>query len=469
MRLSSGIPFLFPLMPPHILRRLMATAQHVARGPLDTGPTFSAQASSWASPDDTLNILMLIGGDIVQRAVAQLAGSGPGSFCPVAFSFGWLAYSVSALTSAVGDGRLLPQPDTPSYVVNAKTGYTRENASWVLGRLLRDHEARKFKGGSLTIAFYNTASEPHRRAGVPSRDWVYWSGVVVIIAQLLIGIIPGVLHGDWIVLIVTVGGTFLAQVGSGLGQWRDEKYAAREVDKTKGREVVVLSRGNGSTYAMVVISDRTGIRLEDLAGGRNKRRITTSVMTGTLFLLWIVLLLTVEGLEGDAWYLLAIGSLGMVQNVIAAGATRSADALGFHFMEGTKDDVIKKDKVMQTLMKAEERESGVGLALLPLFFPGDLWPEEQEYWDRKKKERSEFEAAKRARLKRGEPKLEEKEPATATVHEARARRHLRNDTAVTFVEDLPSPRVPSSLAFLPRGRQDTYSTVASEPESVLSR
>ncbi|KAI0704645.1 hypothetical protein C8Q76DRAFT_179212 [Earliella scabrosa] len=457
-------------MPPHLFRRLLPfglKARDTAA--LDTGPTFSAQASSWQSPEDILSILMLIGGDIVQRAVAQLAGTGPGPFCPVAFSFGWLAYSVSALTSAVGDGRLLPKPDCPMYVVNAKTGYTRENASWVLGRLLRDKEARKFKGGSLTVAFYRTSADPARRAGTPARDWVYWSGVAVIFAQLAIATIPGPLHGNWIVLIVTVGGTLLALVGGGLGQWREEKYAARQVDPVRGRDVVVLTRGNGSAFAMVVVSDRTGIRLEDLAAGRDKRRLVTAVLTGSLFLLWIVLLLTVEGLEGDAWYLLAVGGLGMVQNVIAAGATRSADALGFHFEEGSKEDTIKEQKVMVTLMKAEEREPGVGLSLLPLFFPGELWPEEQAYWDRKKKERGEQELERRARKMRGEPKLEEKDAATAHVQEAPSRGHRRNDTAITFVEDASPPRSPSGPSFSPSARRDTFSTVFSEPDSVMLR
>ena len=90
-------------MPPPLLRRLAGLAVRSA-GPADTQPYFAAERVSWLSPNDTLSILMIIGGDIVQRAVAQLAGSGPLTpywhFAPVAFSFGWLAYSVSALTSA---------------------------------------------------------------------------------------------------------------------------------------------------------------------------------------------------------------------------------------------------------------------------------------------------------------------------------------------------------------------------------
>ncbi|KAI0643449.1 hypothetical protein C8Q79DRAFT_979040 [Trametes meyenii] len=189
------------------------------------------------------------------------------------------------------------------------------------------------------------------------------------------------------VLIVTVGGTLLALVSSGLPQWREEKYAARKVDGRKGNEVVCITRGNGSTFAMVVISDPTSIRLEDLAGGRDKRRATTSAMTVLLCVLWIVLLLTVEGLQGGAWYLLAVGGLGMVQNAIAAGAQRSAAALGFHFQEVKPGDTVHLNKVMGTLMAAEEKEPGVGLCMLPLFFPGDLRPDEQKYWDKKKEEK----------------------------------------------------------------------------------
>lgn len=39
----------------------------------------------WATPADVFSVLLILGGDVVARAVAQLAGSG---VAPVAFSFG---------------------------------------------------------------------------------------------------------------------------------------------------------------------------------------------------------------------------------------------------------------------------------------------------------------------------------------------------------------------------------------------
>ncbi|KAI0642183.1 hypothetical protein C8Q79DRAFT_874097, partial [Trametes meyenii] len=331
-------------------------------------PYLAAERASWQSPNDILSILMLVGGDIVQRAVAQLAGSGPWHCAPVAFSFGWLAYSVSALTSSLGDRRLMPPPDFPVKVANADSGYVRDNASWILGRLLRDHEkymVEPKKKSALTIAFYRTRRDDPC-AGIPERDWVYWTGVAIIVLQLGTAIAPGAWHGNWIVLI-----------------WCEEKYAARKLDKKKPREVACITRGNGSAFVMVVDSSVGSLRLEDLAAGRDRRRTTMLVASVIFSVLWIVLLLTVEGVDnnGDVWFLLAIGSFGMVQNVIAAGAARNAKALGFHFEPMQEGDIIAESKVMKALEKAEEKQAGVGLCLLPLFFPGDLRDDETLFWE----------------------------------------------------------------------------------------
>jgi hypothetical protein len=55
--------------------------------------------AQWLNPGDILSILLLLGPDIVQGAVAQMAGR---TITPVAFSFGWVAYAASALLNAVG-------------------------------------------------------------------------------------------------------------------------------------------------------------------------------------------------------------------------------------------------------------------------------------------------------------------------------------------------------------------------------
>ena len=103
----------------------------------------------WSNPSDILSLLLLVGGDIIQKALAQFVRVRPFSFAPtlsltpVAFSFGWVSYAFMSLMSVVGENQLMPdQPDCDSIVINCENAYSRKNHSWVLGRILRDHESR---------------------------------------------------------------------------------------------------------------------------------------------------------------------------------------------------------------------------------------------------------------------------------------------------------------------------------------
>lgn len=46
--------------------------------------------NQWRNPTDIFTILLLVGGEVVQRALAQLAGDG---WTPVPFSFGWAVFA----------------------------------------------------------------------------------------------------------------------------------------------------------------------------------------------------------------------------------------------------------------------------------------------------------------------------------------------------------------------------------------
>ena len=63
----------------------------ISRG-VDRSQVAHEFANQWTRPGDVFNILLILGGDVVARAMAQLAGSG---LCTVAFSFG-----MSSLPSA---------------------------------------------------------------------------------------------------------------------------------------------------------------------------------------------------------------------------------------------------------------------------------------------------------------------------------------------------------------------------------
>ena len=70
--------------------------------------------SQWRNPSNILSLLLLIGGDIVQRALAQQTGDTIPT--PVVFSFGWVAYTFVGLLSAVGNSALMPLLEFPAVV-----------------------------------------------------------------------------------------------------------------------------------------------------------------------------------------------------------------------------------------------------------------------------------------------------------------------------------------------------------------
>ncbi|KAF8600441.1 hypothetical protein BDV93DRAFT_588261 [Ceratobasidium sp. AG-I] len=332
--------------------------------------------STWQEPSDVLSILLIIGGDVVLKTLAQLSGH---TLVPVPFSFGWVAYSFNTLMAVVGDGRLMPLPDYPVKVINAANGFARDNRSWVICRLLRDFEHHLPPAISLRVTIFQVSDHP--RAGIPDIDWCWFSGLGTIIVQAAVATIPCALHGDWSILLVTAAGTALALATGSLPQWRFEKWACR----TKTKKVISITGGIGSRHVMVVISGGKGLDLEDLAVAESPRLFRrldfsqgrsilglpfsywfTQTFCLLLAIAWLLLLITVTSLKKNTWYLLLVGGLGMLQNVIVAGARRAMSTSGIHLK---KVEAIEGEKVMHTLMDLERAYATVGKSLLPEFFP----------------------------------------------------------------------------------------------------
>lgn len=305
----------------------------------------------WGNPRDILSLLLLLGGDIVQKAIAQLVGHqirpfgqrGPAiSVAPVAFSFGWVAYSFSSLLAAFGDMALMPACDHPCVVINCSTGFARENRSWALGRLLRDHEIRYEvdprpleDGGraeSLRVDVFELLP-----VALPARDLVWWLGWVTLIAQVAMAIIPWVVYSDWTIALITFCGILLALITSAMPQWIQEKWSARRIERHK---VTCLTRGNGSRHVMVIIAAPGAWDVETLATGSSSPRPETKGMTLGLMVLWTCLLVNVSGIKYHTWFLVCIGGIGMLQNLFAAGTLREPGASNFHLRRSSRIPTI---------------------------------------------------------------------------------------------------------------------------------
>jgi len=322
-------------------------------------------------------------------------------------------------------------PDTEmvnTLVIGAVSGHIRTTKTWILGRLLRDgddlvdkemddrEEAHippsatpssiassqdQLKGKAkdrpweaLRVSVFEVIpGAPH---GIPTRDWVWWSGYVIIIVQLAISIIPWIKSQEWGTFMIAGVGNFLALLEGSLPQWRREKWACPKT----GGATVTITQGNGSRHAMVILQSRgKGLDIEILAQGtRTKKASTfTRISTAVLALLWIALLGTVSGLKIDTWCkstfpspisltiltytvdLLGIGLLGSIQNVVAAGAPRSPSAMGFHIR---LVETITGSSVARVLRETESKYQFVGTSLVQVFFPGSLRVKEEDidFW-----------------------------------------------------------------------------------------
>lgn len=161
----------------------------------------------------------------------------------------------------------MPTSDCPSFLVTCSNGFVRENQSWILGRLLRDHEIKyavdprpEDEGGraeSIRIDVFNLL--PVSR---PTCDFVWWLGWAVLLAQVGIAIVPWVLYDDWGIFVITLCGNLFVAATCALPQWTQEKWAGRQLKRDK---VTCLTRGNGHFHIMVFIGTRGSWDLESLA------------------------------------------------------------------------------------------------------------------------------------------------------------------------------------------------------------
>ena len=382
--------------------------------------------AQWQEPGDIFSLLLLVGGDVVQKSIAQLAGVryrvpwiGQTIYLtPIAFSFGWVAYAFTSLAAVLGDHRLMPVPDTDIQVVNCENSYARTNNSWILGRLLRDYESHVESArsvgkpptdstGEISLLIEIFVAEPVGEKGPrPSKTW--WLSLLVIIIQQVFAIIPWILWGYWSPFMITLCGTLLAMVTAAHPQWVAEKWPGKKLRSVKDKPIA-LTRGNGQRYVMIVLSHNGSWDLETMASSQLHLHPSTKYSLIAIAVLWIMLLLTVTGLKQHTWFLVIVGSIGSIwQTYLAARSSRPEDSdiklkpwedrpviTGYQYLfekkqqlkkgfwkQYTESDALQEydlkttepnvRDVMGALIELEKCIPGAGAALLTMFFPGGL-------------------------------------------------------------------------------------------------
>jgi hypothetical protein len=220
--------------------------------------------------------------------------------------------------------------------------------------------------------------------------------------QLALASIPGIVYGDWSILLTTGCGTILALGTGALPEWRKEKWSGHPRLKDDTSKTICLTAGNGSNHVIVITSDGPDdLDLEALASARFDAGHYTKGVTIFFAVCWVCLLFTIAGIKENSWFLLMIGALGMLQNIAAAGLHRNTSSLGIHLKPDTRggpDGYIYPsggEKTMAILKQVEECLPGVGASLLDLFFQKGLRPDEEVWW----KGAAETRKARKARKK----------------------------------------------------------------------
>jgi hypothetical protein len=345
----------------------------------------------FTNPKEIMAIMLLIGGDVIQRAIAQLVGGTNATFTPVAFSFGWVTYAFSSVANAVGDGTFLPQPEYPSIVVNASSGDRRDNQSWALGRLNRDLELEiesryseaELGSGLIVSVFKAVPDGPSSAAHQPRRDWLWWSFSVVWICQFVLAGLPIMHSSNWSIILVMTAGNLLAVITASLPALSAEKYQGRKHSK----QTYAITRGNGHKLVFLIMPDTLEVgehkvpisslpHLDEMASGTHRAGPMTRIFSVILAILWVMLLVTIGGLDSDTWFLFGAGLLGMGHNILVSAWPRSPAAHGIP-IEAVEDGIFGiirpnegKQGVMDVLISLEKKFPGAGHSLRPVFFPG---------------------------------------------------------------------------------------------------
>ncbi|KAI0399682.1 hypothetical protein F4802DRAFT_588429 [Xylaria palmicola] len=384
----------------------------------DTGTEL---AREWANPSVAVaTVLMLVGGNVIREAFAQSTGK---LWTPVCFSFGWVAYAFSSLKDSFGEGRLLPHADYPVKVFNLDSGYYRVNKNWIIGRIVRDHEAlmaknNLFNDSAIRIAIFEAMPVNQRGPLSFQYNTRHLLGAVVMIAQLVIAAIPTIRTqgNEWGILAITGFGTLLSLIMGSLPQWWAEKMPSNQSSK----KVFALTVGNGSRDIMIIKGEGRCLDLEELAaiGSPRSTRIWSKMKAMSVprsdskgrdaktilgrplgFLItqcvcifealgWFLILISLAGIRSHTWCLIVVGMIGWVNNVMLADLKREPQTRNLPLK---LLDTISTHKTMDGLMDLEVTHTGCGEALLSEFFPGRLRPDEEEWWrGEKKKSETEY-------------------------------------------------------------------------------
>lgn len=96
-------------------------------------------------------------------------------------------------------------------------------------------------------------------------------------------------------------------------------------------------------------------------------------------ILWVALLVTVDGLKTHSWFIVAVGGLGSFYTTLVAGLQQTPEQVGLPLRRTGK--CFANKNVMISLIEVAKYRTGLGRAMLETFFPGPRTNEEDIFWE----------------------------------------------------------------------------------------
>ncbi|KAK7926585.1 hypothetical protein PG985_003583 [Apiospora marii] len=366
-------------------------------------------SKEWTNPSVVIaTVLMVFGSDVIHSALAQASGT---AYVPICFSFGWVSYAFNTLIGIFGDGRLLPKPDYPAKVFALTSKYVQENRNWVVGRIVRDHHSwihnnEPLLDNKIRITIYDVKRQerPYHFRYTRLHIW----GALTILVQLVIASVPTILTKgeEWGILLVTGVGTVLALLTGRMPQWKTEKLP----NGFQSNETYALTAGNGSRDIIIIQGAGHCMKLEEFAAhespmfgtpwlkfrrfsakgrqdssmamtkeiwGVPKGFFITVCSTMVLAVCWLLVFITIPGIEGHTWALIMVGGIGFLHNAIVAGMRRKPKERNLPLI--FLDSILTRN-IMDGLMDLEVSYPRCGAPLVREFIPGEMSVEEREWW-----------------------------------------------------------------------------------------
>ncbi|KAI4607103.1 hypothetical protein J4E80_009834 [Alternaria sp. BMP 0032] len=369
---TSSIKMLFPILIAYI--GLYVGTYYLS----PTGPGSEHRDGDSGRIPPLAIVLTLLGPELIQKAFAVTTTiSKTESPC---FGFGWLAYSLSLLSSVTsGSGDLLREPECDVKVLDIKTGKRRLNKEFAVARLLRDLETRsvppsiddKFDQDSDVVV------EVFQPTGISSSCTSFKSllrsgSLITAILQFCLAGAFWLYYGDLSPLLLLSISILLIEATAGLPVWTAQKNASSTRNSQNGAYALMRDTASPPTHIYIIqpsptASTKAGSMTtqHDTSTNASNPCISPIILIAGAFLSQALLYTQLS--DNAAIAMLVIMFVGTISNLAIVAVPRVPQVAGVKL--GSVGVMKGEGSVLEVLKEVEAAFEGYGDVLLKQCFP----------------------------------------------------------------------------------------------------